>query len=367
VVVIVNRRAVIVGSALFIAFIQVVGSFGAAHGQPERRDLDAVAVVLLLAGPLALAVRDRWPLLGAAGPLAACVVYLARGYPYGPIFLSVIVGLVTAVLAGERRSTWIVAAAGLVAYPIVAWALDGPQPSVAHVAAVGGWLVVILAVADLARARRFEVAERTRRRSSDERLRIARDLHDVLAHNISLINVQAGVALHLMDEQPEQARTALAHIKSASRDALQELRSALDVLRYGDERAARAPAPGLADLGGLVDAVRAGGLDVRTDISPTLAQLPKPVDLAAYRIVQEALTNVRRHSGARHATVRIRDGERLTIEVLDDGRGGAAGEGNGIVGMRERASALGGTLAAGPRANGGFAVTASLPLPVRTP
>jgi signal transduction histidine kinase len=363
---VVNRRAVIWGSALFIAFVQVVGSFGAAHGQPDRRALDAVAVVLLLVGPLALAFRDRWPLLGAAGPLAAADVYLARGYPYGPIFLSVIVGLVTAVLAGERRGAWLVAGAGFVAYPVAAWALDGPQPSVAHVAAVGGWMVVILAVADLARSRRYEAAERARRRTSDERLRIARDLHDVLAHNISLINVQAGVALHLIDEQPEQARTALTHIKSASREALQELRSALDALRYGDERATRAPAPGLADLDRLVDAVRAGGLDVRTDISSDLGPLPKPVDLAAYRIVQEALTNVRRHSGARTTTVRIRDGEQLTIEVLDDGRGGAAEEGNGIAGMRERAAALGGSLHAGPRPQGGFGVTASLPLPVRS-
>jgi signal transduction histidine kinase len=244
--------------------------------------------------------------------------------------------------------------------------IDGPNPGFAHLAAVAGWLIVILAIADVVRTRKVEAAERSRRRASDERVRIARDLHDVLAHNISLINVQAGVALHLMDDQPEQARTALAHIKTASRDALQELRSALDALRYGDERATRAPAPGLADLDRLVESVRAGGLDVRTDISEALGPLPKPVDLAAYRIVQEALTNVRRHSGARSAVVRIREGEQLTIEVLDDGRGGVAGEGNGIVGMRERATALGGTLDAGARPTGGFGVRASLPLPVRS-
>jgi len=366
-VVIDNRRAVVWGSALLIAFVQVVGSFGAARGQPDRLDIDAFAVVLLLVGPLALAFRDRWPLVGAAGPLFAADVYLARGYPYGPIFLSVIVGLVSAVLAGERRRVWVVAGLGLVGYPLVAHVIDGPNPGLAHLAAVAGWLIVILAIADVVRTRKVEAAERSRRRASDERVRIARDLHDVLAHNISLINVQAGVALHLMDDQPEQARTALAHIKTASRDALQELRSALDALRYGDERATRAPAPGLADLDRLVESVRAGGLDVRVDIGPDLGPLPKPVDLAAYRIVQEALTNVRRHAGARTTVVRIRDGEQLTIEVLDDGRGGAAGEGNGIVGMRERATALGGTLDAGPRPTGGFAVRASLPLPVRSP
>jgi signal transduction histidine kinase len=361
-VVIDNRRVVVWGSAALVAFLQVVGSFGAARGQPDRLGIDATAVVLLLVGPLALAFRDRWPLIGAAGPLFAADVYLARGYPYGPIFLSVIVGLVSAVLAGERRRVWIVAGLGLIGYPLVAHVIAGPNPGFAHVAAVAGWMIVILAVADVVRTRRVEAAERSHRRAGEERLRIARDLHDVLAHNISLINVQAGVALHLIDEQPEQARTALAHIKTASRDALQELRSALDALRYGDERASRAPTPGLADLDRLVESVRAGGLDVRTDISPTLSRLPKPVDLAAYRIVQEALTNVRRHAHARTTTVRIRDGEQLTIEVLDDGRGGPAGDGNGIVGMRERAVALGGTLDAGPRPGGGFGVRASLPL-----
>jgi signal transduction histidine kinase len=214
-----------------------------------------------------------------------------------------------------------------------------------------------------------------RRRAGEERLRIARELHDVLAHNISLINVQAGVALHLMEEQPEQARTALTAIKAASKDALGELRSVLDVLRHVDEGAPRAPTAGLADLDRLVSGATAAGIDVRVVTSGTPRPLPPSVDLAAFRIVQEALTNVTRHAGQATATVSLTYGEEgLTVSVEDDGRGvngaGAGtgperprerGGGNGIRGMKERASALGGDVEAGPRPGGGFRVTASLP------
>jgi signal transduction histidine kinase len=353
-------------SALAIAVFQIGGSFGAAGEQPDRLGIDGWAVALLILGPLALAVRDRWPLLGAAIPLAAADLYLGHGYPYGPIFISVIVGLFYGILAGERRRTWMIAALGLLGYPLAARLGSGPHIAVLHLTVIAAWIVVVLVVADLARTRRLELAERTRRRTSEERLRIARDLHDVLAHNISMINVQAGVALHLIDERPEQARTALANIKEASREALHELRSALDVLRYGDERAVRAPAPGLAELEGLVDGVRAGGLDVRTEIVGIRVPLPAAVDLAAYRIVQEALTNVTRHARARVATVRIRYGDDLVIEVLDNGRGGPVVAGNGVVGMRERAAALGGKVEVGPNPGGGFGVVATLPLLVRS-
>jgi signal transduction histidine kinase len=358
-------RLAIWASALAIGVFQVVGSFGAAHDQPDRLAIDGLAIGLLLVGPLALAVRDRWPLFAAAVPLIAADVYIGHGYPYGPIFVSVIVGLFAAVLAGERRRTWLLAIVGFLGYVLaVRLGREMQIPPLLHLVVIAGWIGVVLAVADVTRTRRLEAAERARRRTSDERLRIARDLHDVLAHNISMINVQAGVALHLIDERPEQARTALANIKDASREALHELRSALDVLRYGDERPVRAPAPGLDALEGLVEGVRAGGLDVRTEIIGAPVTLPAAVDLAAYRIVQEALTNVTRHAGASVATVRIRYGDDLTIEVVDDGRGGPVVAGNGIVGMHERAAALDGRLVAGPQ-RGGFSVVATLPLPVR--
>jgi signal transduction histidine kinase len=244
---------------------------------------------------------------------------------------------------------------------------------VATVAAHTSSLLLVLAVAEVAmagRQRRLAAersrAEEARRRAGEERMRIARELHDVLAHNISLINVQAGVALHLMDEQPGQSRSALQAIKQASNDALGELRSVLDVLRQGDEAPPRAPASGLAHLDSLVAGAGATGLEVRTRIEGTPRPLPAGTDLAAYRIVQESLTNVTRHAGPASATVLVRYGrDHLTVQVDDDGRGPAATNGpsgNGIRGMRERVGALGGQLTTGPRPGGGFRVLAHLPL-----
>ena len=209
--------------------------------------------------------------------------------------------------------------------------------------------------------------EESRRRASEERLRIARELHDALGHHISLINVQAGVALHLMDERPEQARTALSAIKQASKEALTELRSVLDVLRQVDEQAPRTPTPTLARLEELISQSVAAGLDVRAETQGEVRPLPFGVDVAAYRIVQEALTNVARHAGPAAATVRIAYGERdVTVQVEDDGRGppshGSSGSGKGLLGMRERVATLGGELEAGPRPDGGFRVRARLPL-----
>jgi signal transduction histidine kinase len=195
---------------------------------------------------------------------------------------------------------------------------------------------------------------------------MAHDLHDVLAHSLSLINVQAGVALHLIDERPEQARTALAAIKEASREALQEVRATLGALRGGEDAAERGPGPRLERIGELAESASLGGLRVSVTVEGTRRPLPLGVDQAAYRIVQEALTNVRRHAGAAAATVRLDYGEReILLTVEDDGRGedGAGnGGGSGIEGMRARAAALGGTLDAGPRAEGGFRVRARLPV-----
>ncbi len=171
-------------------------------------------------------------------------------------------------------------------------------------------------------------------------------MHDVLAHNISLINVQAGVGLHLMKEGPEPARTALSAIKDASKEALGELRSVLDVLRHGDGAAPRDPEPGLDRLPTLVSRAEAAGLEVLTDVRGDRRPLPAGVELAAFRIVQEALTNVARHARARRATVRVTYGQHeLMVEVHDDGEGSAptttVGTGSGIAGMRQRASAPG--------------------------
>jgi signal transduction histidine kinase len=331
-----------------------------------------VALALVLLGPLALAVRDRWPLAALATTMLAADVYIGRGYAFGPIFVSVGAGLVYTVMRGLRRSTWVITAAGFAGF-VVASLVDPVADGVGLVrlALVAGWLAVALAVSELIRVRRAQIVDRQRaeheerqRRVSDERLRLAQELHDVLAHNISLINVQAGVALHLLGDQPEQARPALTNIKAASRDALRELRGALDVLRRGDA-APLLPAPRLDDIDALVEGVRPSGLDVRVERRGVAEPLPAGVELAAYRIVQEALTNVTRHAGATRATVSLRYGEGITVEVVDNGANPAPAaeesSGRGLAGMRERAAALGGTVECGPAESGGFRVLAHLP------
>jgi signal transduction histidine kinase len=305
------------------------------------------------------------------------LLYMLLGYPYGPVVLSFIVAVFTAVTGGARLAAWLSAGALSAGHFGLGYLLGGPwapRLTLTLMVAVAAWMLVLLIVAEVARIGRERMleaartrAEEARRRASEERLRIARELHDVLAHNISLINVQAGVALHLMDEQPGQSRTALAAIKQASNDALRELRSVLDILRQGTD-APRSPTSGLDSLDGLVANAASAGLAVSTRVEGTPQPLPTGVDLAAFRIVQEALTNVTRHAGQATASVLVAygDGE-LTVQVDDDGRGAAgqgaeAAGGNGIRGMRERAAALGGQLDAGPRPGGGFRVAARLPL-----
>lgn len=367
-------RTPVWASALAIGAFQVIGTFGAADNQPERKAVDVLAVVLVLVGPAFLAWRDRHPLVAIAGSVVAADAYVALGYPYGPVFVSVVVAFFAAVLAGRRRPAWFLAGAAVAGFELAS-VLDSRSDglSLLHLGLVAGWLAVVLSVAEVARVRREQAEaqqqaaeDERRRREGEQRLSVAQELHDVLAHNISLINVQASVALHLLDQQPEGARPALAAIKEASSEALSELRSALDLLRgTGDDGSAAAPtapAPRLADLDGLVAGVRAGGLDVTVEGGHPPAPLPAAVELAAYRIVQESLTNVTRYARARAVRVRLAYGEGVTVEVTDDGVGGGAGPGRGITGMRERAAALGGSVDAGPAPGGGFRVLAHLPV-----
>jgi signal transduction histidine kinase len=335
------------------------------------RDLDPLGVVLLLAGPALLAVRRWHPPAVFAAVGGVLLAYLAAGYAFGPVPLAAFVALGTTVGRGHRRAGYALAAlvfAGVLAVhllrnPALGFPLAGASAWVA-------WIAAYVAAVELWRARRDRreqartaAAEAERRRGSEERLRIARDLHDVLGHHVSLINVQAGVALYLMDDDPVQARSALTAIKRSSRDLLREMRSTLGVLRGVDEEPPHHPVAGLARLDDLVAATRAAGLPVTVEISGEPRALPPSVDTAAYRIMQEALTNARRHAGPARASVLLtytEDG--ITMRIDDDGTGpaGGAGGGNGLPGMRERAAALGGTLTAGPRPGGGFRVDAHL-------
>ncbi|GIE36185.1 two-component sensor histidine kinase [Actinoplanes italicus] len=237
-------------------------------------------------------------------------------------------------------------------------------------------VVTAWVIGDSVRQRRRHAAEQREqagaRAVEAERLRIARELHDMVAHSIAVIAVQAGVGRRVIGTQPDEARTALANIEDTSRDTAAALRRMLGTLRRTDASAGpapRDPAPGLGDLDTLVARSAQAGVEVRVLRQGELSPLPPDIDLSAFRIVQEAVTNVIRHAGAGHCDVGIRsDGDSLAIEVADDGTGAGdgpgTGGGNGLTGMRERVSLLGGEFAAGPRPDGGFLVTARIPLPV---
>jgi signal transduction histidine kinase len=379
--------------AAVVIAIELAGSHAAASwGQhlPHQPPPGTVAYVLLALGGVALLARRRYPVSVLAFVLATTLAAMALQASL--IWFALIVAFFTAVQARQRAAAVTSLVIGYLAAVWPPWEIGGPGYStVAFALELAAGLAFLLMVSELIRVQNQRAAairqsreEEHLRQASEERMRIARDLHDVVAHNISVINVQANTALHLMDRQPERARSALVTINEVSKQALVELRSVLGVLRDVDRAAPRSPAPGLARLGDLADTATAAGLAVTVEEHGQRAPLPADVDLAAYRIIQEALTNSARHSGGSSARVRLRyeDGE-LQVEVDDDGRprtpGRAAtrtGErggtgpaspggsgGNGIVGMTERASALGGTLRAGPRPDGGFRVLARLPLP----
>jgi signal transduction histidine kinase len=368
-------------STVVCTVVVLVGSHFVAHEQPQRVPLDGYACVLLLAACVPLLWRLRHPVPVAFGTVALTLVYLGAGYPYGPVFLAVAVSCFTAVVTGHRRAAWtsvglLWAGHVLIALWLYRW-LPPPgdvRGSVGQEIVIATWVLAVGAVSELARVRREQWAREradraraARQRADEERLRIARELHDVLAHSISVINVQAGMGLALLDSDPEQARTALTTIKAASKEALGEVRQVLDTLR-APGAAPRAPEPGLDRLPELVE--QAAGVGLTVAVEGAAPRLAPGADLAAFRIVQEALTNVVRHSGSRRARILlVHEAGALRLRIDDDGPATGAeagGSGNGLAGMRERAAALGGTIEAGPRPDGGFRVLAVLPLRAKT-
>jgi signal transduction histidine kinase len=342
----------------------------------------ALAYGLALLHTLPLAARRRFPGAVLALGVASGLAVAALGVP--PVVLGP--AIVVAVYSVAAYGGWWVSLAGLAAAELGAAAVQltpGRSQALTVVSnglAIGAaWLVGhfvgarraytarLERTAELERAR----AELARRAVTEERLRLARELHDVVAHAISVIAVQSGVGAHVAQTQPEEAAKALAAIEATSRAALTELRRLLGVLRQeGDPQGSLAPVPGLADLDALLAEVAKAGLAVKLRVEGTPSPLPAGVDLSAYRIVQEALTNVVKHAGPARAQVVVgyRDQE-VTVEVTDDGRGvtaptddGQARVGHGLIGMRERVAAFGGDLKVGPRPGGGFRVAARLPL-----
>ncbi len=368
-----RRWAAAAALAAAVAAAQVAVWLAAASHHGQRRP-GLAACLLLAAGATALLVRRRYPVPVLAVALAAALGAAASGgaaQGAPAAWFVLIAAFVNAVVYRKRGA----AIGSLVAgYLVSVWPpwLIGTRGHTTAVFALGllAGLITLLSVAELIRVRnqravavRNRQAEQTRRRAMQERLAIARDLHDVVAHNISVINVQANTALHLMDRQPERAREALTAIHEVSRQALGELRSVLGVLRADGADASLVPSPGLDRLGELASHTRAAGIAVTVEQEGVPRPVPAGVDAAAYRIIQEALTNAVRHSGGTAATIRLcYDPDALTVEVDDDGRAAPPPRpGNGVAGMAERARALGGTLDAGPRPGGGFRVLAWLP------
>ncbi|MFG1639781.1 sensor histidine kinase [Amycolatopsis sp. NPDC049252] len=311
--------------------------------------------VLTVACCAALFLRRRYPLAVAGFALVCCALYYPLTDPDGLVLLAFAYTLYTAAAAGRIRGAALLVVAAM-AGVVVGEISSRTGRHVDNFAffLMTGWFVALVAGGAVVHFR--AAAERTKAAEAraDERLRIARELHDALGHHLALINVQAGAALHRRD--PEQAEEALGAIKDASKTALQELRATLGMLR-------RTGAPALSRVAELAESAGASGLTVRTEIDGVARDLPPDVEHAAFRVVQEALTNVAKHAAAETVVVRLGYGEtELSVQVDDDGRGGSAPAGNGIRGMTERARALGGEVTAAPRESGGFRVRARLPV-----
>jgi signal transduction histidine kinase len=339
---------------------------------------------LALLHTLPLAARRRFPGAVLALSVASGLAVAALGLPPVVLGLAILVAVYSVAAYGSR---WL-ALAGLAAAELGSAAVQLTPGRFQAPTVVSNGLVIGAAwllghfvgvrraytarleqTAELERAR----AELARQAVAEERLRLARELHDVVAHSISVIAVQSGVGAHIADTQPQEAAKALAAIEATSRAALTELRRLLGVLRQeGEPQGRLAPVPGLADLDTLLAELAKAGLAVWLRVEGTASALPAGVDLSAYRIVQEALTNVVKHAGAASAQVTVGYHDQdVTVEVTDDGQGstaptgdGQARVGHGLIGMRERVAAFGGDLEAGPRPSGGFRVAARLPYAV---
>jgi signal transduction histidine kinase len=343
-----------------------------AQEEGAERSPDGLAYALGLAVAALLLARRRWPLGVLVATLGLLMAYYSSGFPAFSPAIALAAAAYWAAVAGR-----LLAAApllgGFMAFAVgYQTAVEGESLASVlgtHVLTESALIAAVLLLGEAVRHRRAwaaEVRARLRRegerRAQEERLRIARELHDVMAHTVAAIGVQASMAAEVLHDAPGQADAALRAIRAQSREAMTELRAAVGVLR---DEAPNSPAPGLRDLDALVGTARAAGVAVELSVDGAERALPGAIDLTAYRIVQELLTNVVRHAGAGVARVALRYApDEVALEIADDGCGGngAPPDGHGLVGMRERAAAVGGTLAAGPAPGGGFRVSARLPI-----
>jgi signal transduction histidine kinase len=403
----VSRVDVAVATA--VAFPTVMDAWWNA---PGTRQADALTYAIAAVSIGALLVRRSWPVAVSVVCGAALTAWYLLGHHGQLLNLPTMVALYTVATAGDRRRSVVAAAVGAAWAATVSIAADSPSGTPLAEAA---WPVLALLLGEVVRSRRELLASyadraaraeadreaEARRQVQDERVRIARELHDIVAHTVAAMNVQAGVAADALDSRPDLARRALNQVRASGREALDELHATVGLLR-DDGRAPVTPVPRLDDLD--LMAARASSPDLTVTVERDMAvdrsgsgDLPPMVEVAAYRIAQEAVTNVIRHARARHARVAVhRGGSELVVEVTDDGRGPASGtngddrgdrddgsadavrsghghgdvgharQGFGLTGMRERAAAVGGTIEHGPRPGGGFRVRAVLPVPPTT-
>jgi signal transduction histidine kinase len=375
-----SRTARLWFPVLFSLFIQVPSVF-VEFGPTRKVTLLSLtgeqmwlSLALALLGPLALIAARRFP-----GPVVA-IVTVGAGLDLflgnagdSPPYIALAFAIVSAVVRGARVWAWISVATGWVVSICIGLVL-GVSPGLFRVTATTFGILIVFGIGEITRTRREAYAQlvrvRAQRQQSEvqaERVRIARELHDVLAHSLSQINVQAGVGLYLMDDQPDKAREALASIKDTSKSALEEVRSVLGVLRADGGTTSGAPLvpePDLSRIVGLAATVSAQGVDVTVSGLPQ--NVPQATQLAMYRIVQESLTNIVRHAHATKAEVELGQSDGFyTITVTDDGTAPAPSadtEGRGLLGMRERAELLGGTLETSRKPGGGFRVAARIPI-----
>jgi signal transduction histidine kinase len=367
-----------------------------------RLDPASVGVGALACG--VLVVRRRWPFGVFLASALAAEAFLAmhQGHQGVMVLAAPLVALYTVAEAGSRRHALIIGALAVLALAGVHMLVKPSSWLGAENLALAAFGGLAVAAGDAARSRREYLAEveaRARRaeadrdieaarRVTDERLRIARELHDVIGHQLAIINVQAGAATHVLHSQPAQAHQALGHIRAASKTALDELRDTIGLLRQPDEQATPTePTTGLAGLALLLASFRRSGLTIAERVDGAVRPVPVTVDLAAYRVIQESLTNVCKHAGPSTVDLTLDYRPEALLVVVDNAAGryrpagdrpagdrpagdrsagdrpASGGNGHGITGMRERVASLAGTLHAGPRPDGGYRVTAALPLP----
>jgi signal transduction histidine kinase len=346
------------------------------------RDDDFLGIALLLLQTLPVAARSVAPLAALTVSVAAISLHIGIGYQgvTAGTFSSLIILYSAASLTNTRDSILaaLIAAVGITMY----FATDRSDPSATQAVSTfatygAGWGLGVYSrsrreythvVEERARLLERERELQAREAVADERARVARELHDIVGHALNLMVIQSGGAQRVFDTRPELARESLASIESAGRQALTDMERMLGMLRgAGEDGVTLSPQPGLDQVGQLAEQVTKAGLPVRVTVEGTPGELPPSVDLTAYRIIQEALTNTLKHAGPAHARVDVRhSADALELEIVDDGAGASRtpndGGGRGLIGMRERVAVFGGELSAGPRPEGGYRVYVRLPL-----